>query len=96
MIDPNSPEVKTAEAKAQRNQQLIYEWRKRLDAAKVDPNTTNEELRELHKMGLDICSSGLDIAVPFLFDEEFPEETREQVLKMMADIPLLREINGIV
>ncbi len=82
--------------KVRRSMTLVKEWRDRFDAAKADPHTTPEELRELVKMGIDIIDSGLEIVIPFLDDEDLPESLRKIVLKLMADIPVFREINGIV
>lgn len=95
MIDENSPEVQAAYAKARQSKQMVKEWSERFQAAKLDPATTHEELRELARMGVDLVDSGLEIAIPFMEDEEFPENVKEMVLKMMAQIPIFREVNSI-
>jgi hypothetical protein len=96
MIDEDNPEVREQMKKALQLQQLTREWSDRYDAAVKDTNTTEEELRLLRKVGIDLVDCGLEIAVLFMDDEDFPINVREMVLKMMADIPIFRERNSIV
>jgi hypothetical protein len=96
VINESDPKVKALYARALQSQKLVREWAERHDAAKADPSTTPEEMRELIKMGIDLGDSGLELALPFLDDEDFPDAVRQQVLKMMADIPIFREVNSIV
>ena len=88
--------MKALYLKAQQSAKMVREWADRHDAAMRDPHTTHEELRVLNKMGIDLIESGLELALPVMDDEDFPEHVRQQVLKMMADIPIFREVNSIV
>jgi hypothetical protein len=95
MVDENSPEVQAAYAKAQRLAVLTREWSEQCDILRANPTTTPEQLREFNKVGIGIIEQGLDIAIPFLYDEDFPQSVRTLVLGMMADIPLFRQVNSI-
>lgn len=95
MIDANDPEVKTANQRARELLAMVKEWSVRRDEMLKDPNTTDEEHREWYKLGLDMVVNGLDIAIPFMNDEDFPADVRKTVEEMMAEIPIFREVNGI-
>lgn len=95
MIDETKPEVQDVKRKMTQLLKLVREWHDRMTAMQNTNHTTEEEYREMRRVAVEMMNAGIDLAVPYMDDEEFPAEARKWMDYIIDRIPTFKEENGI-